>query len=74
MPNQRVTITDTDNRDTSTTWIWISSTKYVEIDPGALMRNVIENLPETINEPFLERFNQLVADIEASVDTFNNQN
>lgn len=31
-----------DNRDTSTTWLWIGDS-YIEVNPYELMVNVIEN-------------------------------
>ena len=38
-----VTVTEVDNRDPSTTWLWISKTEYVEISPVDLIENMIEN-------------------------------
>ena len=37
-------VIEVDNRDSRTTWLWINQTEYVEIDPVALMNNMLENL------------------------------
>jgi hypothetical protein len=38
-------ITVVDNRDTRTTWLWIDTTHYIEVDPYELLRNALENSP-----------------------------
>ena len=32
-----------DNRDPRTTWLWISPTEYIEVDPINLVTNMVEN-------------------------------
>ena len=39
---ERVEVTELDNRDTRTTWLWIGD-DYIEVDPVELIQNVIEN-------------------------------
>lgn len=33
-----------DNRDLHTTWLWLNTKEYVEVDPVDLLKNAIENL------------------------------
>jgi hypothetical protein len=63
-----IPILDTDNRDDSTTWLWINQREYVEVNPKELMENMIENLPEPINNLFAERFASLMKDLDKAVD------
>ena len=38
-----VDITEWDNRDPGTTWLWIDKVRYIEVAPNDVMRNMIEN-------------------------------
>ncbi len=40
---EEVEIVGYDNRDTNTTWLWISPTKYVEVDPTDLYNTMLDN-------------------------------
>ncbi len=44
-PTRRVVV-EVDNRDRATTWLWISKSDYVEVNPTDLMNNMLENLPD----------------------------
>ena len=39
----RVDITEWDNRDERCTWLWISESEYIEVDPQELYQNMREN-------------------------------
>ena len=43
VPSVQRDIVGYDNRDDNTTWLWISSTEYVEVNPRQLYDNMIEN-------------------------------
>ncbi|MEE8599428.1 MAG: hypothetical protein V3S69_08010 [Dehalococcoidales bacterium] len=45
-----VPITETDNRDSGTTWLWISWEDYIEVNPVELINNVIENCEPWLTE------------------------
>ncbi len=32
-----------DNRDSDTTWLWVSKTEYIEVNPRTLYDNMVEN-------------------------------
>ncbi len=53
----KLTIQRVDNRDTSTTWLWLNDTDYVEVDPLDLFDNAIEN---SLIGQGLEELKQLV--------------
>ncbi len=43
-------VIEVDNRDERTTWLWISRSDYIEVDPVDLIGNMIENCrPEPMN-------------------------
>ncbi len=44
-------VTEVDNRDSRTTWLWISPQQYVEVDPIELIQNMIENCAHVITDP-----------------------
>lgn len=45
IPVQR-DVVQVDNRDSNTTWLWISDTEYVEVIISDLVENAKENNPE----------------------------
>ncbi len=46
-------VTEVDNRDSRTTWLWISSNQYIEVDPIDLIKNMVENCAHVITDPTL---------------------
>ena len=50
-----VPVTEVDNRDNRTTWLWINESQYVEIDPVDLVENMIDNCAEWYKESGVER-------------------
>ena len=38
-----VAISEWDNRDTATTWLWIDKVRYVEVNPYDMIENMVEN-------------------------------
>lgn len=62
--------TETDNRDLQTTWLHIdhfeSDEGYVEVDPWALVMNVLDNSPLTLDrqETYKRRVQQILNDID----------
>ena len=47
---ERYDIETIDNRDPSTTWIWIGTGDYVEVNPFELIENMVENCRQWIIE------------------------
>ncbi len=41
--NTNVAITEWDNRDPATTWLWIDKVRYIEVNPVELIANMVEN-------------------------------
>lgn len=66
----RITPTDyvTDNRDISETWLHTPEGLTIEVRPADLFRNVLENLSEEVGSKYLERFNQLVNELEKEIE------
>lgn len=46
-------VTEVDNRDSRTTWLWISNEQYIEVDPIELIQNMVENCAHVITDPTL---------------------
>lgn len=64
--NTNVAITEWDNRDPSTTWLWIDKVRYIEVRPYDVMRNMIHNC---YNEDVLFLYEQFKTYLDDVVDT-----
>lgn len=67
MPRLQPTDYVTDNRDISETWLHTQAGLTIEVRPADLFRNMLENLPEEMSTKYLERFNQLVDELEKEI-------
>ena len=57
-----------DNRDSRTTWLWLDSLMYIEVDPVDLMRNMIENCYNEDMEFLFEQFERFLDKVEEETD------
>lgn len=51
-PALKLEVSNIDNRDYRTTWLWVSGARYIEVDPIELVANAVENLPEEEQEHY----------------------